>query len=454
MLPRLFAVFALVLAAVSSAQAANPVQRVESPAGIEIWLVETDAVPLIAMEFAFRGGIATDPVGLEGRANLLAGLLTEGAGDLDSVAFQEALQADGIRLGFDAATDAFYGSLKTTVDAADRAFDLLGLALAAPRFDAEAVDRVKGQIRAAIRRNTGDPDWLSRRAFYEAVWGDHPYGRPSRGTLATLDGLTVADLRDFMTERFARDQLVVTVVGDVDAETVGRLVDRSFAALPAEGVPYDPPAAEVSAPPGLTLVARDGVQSALLVGQGWTMPTAPDWEASLVLNHILGGGSFSSRLVQQVREDRGLTYGISSFPVAFEAGSLLMTSSALSNENVAEALSTIRGIWTDLATEGPTEAEVADAKSFLTGAWPLRFTSTDRTANVLLSLRLDGRTPEDLTARNERIEAVTADDVRQAAAALLDPDGLIAVVVGPGTGLTPDRTLPAQELVDRELAGS
>jgi zinc protease len=436
------------------AQAANPVQQVESPMGIDIWLMQSEAVPVISVEFAFRGGTATDPEGLEGRANLAMDLLTEGAGDLDSAAFQEALQRDGIQLSFDAGTDAVFGSLKTTTETADTAFDLLRLALGEPRFDQEAIGRVKGRIEASIRRNTGDPDWLARRAFYDTLWGDHPYGRPSRGTMESLDRLAEADLRDFVSARLTRDQLVVAMVGDVDAATAGRLVDGAFAALPAEGVSYTPPPAEIMAEPGLSLITRDGVQSTLILGQDWVMPTDPEWETALVLNHILGGGSFSSRLVQEVREDRGLTYGISSFPISFDAGSLIMVRSALSNANVAEALGVIRDVWTDLATEGPSAAEVDDAKAFLTGAWPLRFSSTDRTASVLLSLRLDGRPPSDLEARNERVAAVTVEQVRALAARLLDPDELISVVVGTGEGLAPDRTRPAQDLVDRELAGS
>lgn len=434
------------------AAAAEAIQDLVSPGGIHFWLIEVPANPLISMEFAFEGGTATDPAGKEGRANLVSALLDEGAGDLDSQAFQQAIQERGIQYDFSARTDHFYGSLKTVTQHAEEAADLLSLALSAPRFDAEAVTRMQAAIATSIRRNTGDPSWLGRRAFYERLWGDHPYGRPSRGTMATLSALEEADLRLFVSERFARDQLTVSVVGDVTAQEAGMLVDRAFGALPAEGVPFAPEPTEIQLEPGILQVDWEGAQTALLLAQPGISRDDPRRETAMVLNHVLGGGGFASRLTQQVREERGLTYGISSYLVSFDAGDLLLASSDLSNGNVAEALAVIDQVWTDLAVNGPTEAEVDDAIAYLVGSWPLQMTSTDRLAAILLTMQVNERDTDHLETRLQRLREVTVEDVRDLARDLLQPDGLIVTLVGTPEGVTPDQVIEAQELVERELS--
>jgi len=443
---------ALVLAA-PPARAAADVQRVVSPGGIEAWLVEAHEVPVVSIDFAFDGGLELDPEGLQGLANLVSVTLDEGAGDLDSDAFQQALADNGIRMRFDAGLDAFYGSLKTVTDKADTAYDLLNLALTEPRFDEAPVERMRAAVMSQIRRNVSDPDWLARRAFYDATFGDHVYGRPSRGTAETLSAIRPADLHDFVARHFARDTLSIGVTGDITPEELGPVLDRIFGDLPAE--------AETTAVENVTLqgvgerilVEREGAQAVLTLGQQGVARDDPDWYDAVVLNSILGAGVFTSRLGTELREKRGLTYGIYSRLAPLDHAQLWLVSGSLSNDNVAPALEQIDAIWREVSTNGVTQQELDDATTYLTGSFPLDLTSTDAVSRILVAMQRENLGIDYLETRNDRIEAVTLESVNALAARLLDPAALTTVVVGdpPEGTLDADTVRTAAEIAAREL---
>lgn len=435
---------------------AQEVQRVVSPGDIEAWLIETPNLPLIAVEFAFRGGSRLDPPELAGRANLVSAMLDEGAGELDSQTFQARLQDNAIQLSFSSGADGFYGSLKTATDTAEEAFELLRLALTEPRFDAEPLERMRAATLAGIRQQVGDPGWLGRRALFDEVFADHPYGQPSRGTAATLAGLTADDLRAYVDLALRRDRLVIGVNGDIDAETLAAMLDRVFGALPESGEQPQPPAIAMDGAAGrLTVVERDGAQSVLSMVQPGPRRDDPDHYAAHVLNHIVGGGGLRSRLSDEVRSRRGLTYGVGSSIAQYDAGGLWTVSSSLADANAEEALTVIREVWRDVAANGVTEEELADAKTYLIGSYPLAFTSTDRVAGALLGAQLDERGTDFMAQRTAAIEAVTLEQVNAVAARWLDADALATVIVGrPGPALAnaADRIVAARDLAARELA--
>lgn len=448
------AVLVLFLLALPTRSYAIDVQRVLSPGGIEAWLVENDRVPVISMEFGFRGGSSVDPEGRQGLANLASTLLDEGAGDLDAAAFQERLTNAAIDLSFSARADSFNGSLRTVTANADEAFSLLRLALVEPRFDDDAVERMQAAVLADIQRRVAEPDWLGRRAFYDIAYAGHPYGQALRGTASSLAAITADDLRGFVDTQMVRDRLVVAVTGDISAEALATVLDQVFGALPHSGpeiiVPDQPP----GAPGQVVLVERNGVQSFMLLAQPALGREDPDFYASYVLNHIIGGGGFTSRLTQQVREDRGLTYGVFSYVANFRYSDLMLVMTSLSNENVNEALQVIRAIWQNVAENGVSEEELADAKTFLTGSFPLQFTSTERIASYLRRVQFEDLPIDHIDQRNELVNAVTLEQVSSVAARLLDADSLTVIIVGsPEADLVePDVRMPAATLSARELA--
>ena len=426
-------------AAVAPAAAEIRVERVVSPGGIEAWLVSDRANPVISMRLAFRGSASLDPQGKEGLANMVSALLDEGAGEYDSLAFQGRLDDLAITLGFDAGRDTFTGRLRTLTENRGEAFALLRLALTAPRFDDEPVDRIRGQILAGLRQDSEDPDYLASRALSRALFADHPYGRPVRGTERSVGAIGVEDLRRFAGRRLARDNLVIGVVGDIGAARLGPLLDATFAALPAAAAPWR--VADVRpVARGRTIVINKPVpQSAILFAHEGLKRDDPDFYAAYVVNQVLGGGGFTSRLYDQVREKRGLAYSIGSRLHPFKHAALILGSAGTANEGVAETLELVRREWRAVAADGITADELADVKTYLTGSFPLRFTSTGRIARMLVGMQLEDLGIDYLERRNSLIEAVSLADARRVARRLLDADGLTVVVVGEPRGVESTR---------------
>ena len=424
------------------AQAAVDIQRVVSPGGVEAWLVEDHTTPLISISLAFHGGAALDPKGKEGLADLASTLLDEGAGDLDSEAFQQRLADLAIDFDFEADLDSFSGSLRTLTEHRDEAFDLLGLALSETRFDPPAVERMRGQLLARIARNLNDPGDIADRVWWRAAFPDHPYGRPPGGTTDSMKAITVDDLKQFVAGQFARDNLVIGVVGDIDAATLAPLIDRAFGKLPEQAAPRAIDEATPAAPGAVVVIEREMPQSVVLFGENGIKRDDPDFYAAYVMNYVLGGGSFSSRLTTEVREKRGLAYSVATYLNTLDHAGLLQGQVGTQNARVAETLEIIRQEWRRMRDEGPTEQELNDAKTYLIGSYPLRMTSTGSLATMLSAIQLEGFPIDYMTKRNSYIEAVTLDDVRRVAKRLLDPDRLMVVVVGKPEGVTPTQDPP------------
>jgi zinc protease len=416
-------------------QAANKVERVVSPGGIEAYLVREPSIPFLSLALHFKGGSAVDPASKEGLAYMVSGLLDEGAGDLDSQAFRTELEDRAIRLSFEATRDAFAGQLKTLTGERERAFELLRLALSEPRFDAEPVERIRHQIEAELRRRAEDPDYLVSRAWFERAFPDHPYGRPVEGTAESVAEITGDDLRQFVRNRLAKDNLVVGVAGDITAAELGPLLDRAFGDLPATSAPVDLAQAKPAAPGATVIVRKDLPQSRVLFGQEGLARHDPDFYAGYVANYILGGGGFGSRLTEEVREKRGLAYSVYSYLYPMDHAPLWLGGLGTANATVSESIRLVRDEIARMAAGDVGAEALADAKTYLTGSFPLRLTSNDQIASMLVSMQVDDLGIDYLERRNEYIEAVTLDDVRRAAKRLYHPEQLLTVVVGDPDGV-------------------
>jgi zinc protease len=427
----------LVLFAVLPARALE-VQRVVSPGGVEAWLVEDHSNPIISMDIAFSGGASTDPAGKEGLAHMVSGLLDEGGGDLDSQTFQQRLAELSIRLSFDAGLDTFRGTVRTLKENRDTAFDLLRLALTAPRFDEEPVGRIRSQIRVQLEQESESPNRIAGRALRRAMFPNHPYARPVHGTLESLPAITVEDLRRFVADRLARDVLKIAVVGDITAKELAVRLDETFGALPGHAAPFE--VADVVARTGgeVVVIERDLPQSVVAFGHAGIKRDDPDFYAAYVVNRILGGGGFNSRLFEEVREKRGLAYSVYSYLHPLDHAGLVMGGVATQNARAGESLEVIRLEWQRMSESGPSPAELEDAKTFLTGSYPLRFSSTGSIAGMLLGIQLDDLGIDYVNKRNDLIDAVTLEDARRVAAGLLRAEDLTFVVVGKPDGVVPE----------------
>jgi zinc protease len=413
---------------------ATTIERVVSPGGIEAWLVHEPAVPMIAVDFAFGGGGVQDPAGKAGTASLVASLLDEGAGDLDSKTFHARLERKAIELGFQAERDTLRGTLRTLTQNRDEAFDYLRLALTAPRFDQTDVEIVRAQILSMLRRATTSPTDIANLRWWQTAFADHPYGRPVNGTLESVPTITVGDLKDYTRRVLARANLKIAVVGDIDAETVKAMLDRVFGALPAE--PDLKPVANVS-PQGLgrrIVVKLDVPQAVVTFGGPGIARKDPDFMAAYIVNHILGGGVFSSRLYQEVREKRGLAYSVYDSLVWLNHSALFLGGTATRADRAGETLDVIDKEIRRLAESGPTANELVKAKAYLNGSFALNLDTSSKIAALLVQLQLDGLGIDYFTRRPEMINAVTLDDAKRVAKRLLD-GGLLVTVAGRPEGL-------------------
>ena len=414
---------------------AETIQRVVTPGGIEAWLVESYAVPLIALEFAMRGGAAQEPADKAGLATLLAGLLDEGAGPYDARAFHRAIEDLAIRLGFGCDRDTISGHMQSLARNRDEAFELLRLAVCAPRLETQAIDRVRGQIAAGLKRDANDPDALVAKAFREAAFPNHPYGRPVRGDLESLERLARDDLEALRGRLLARDNLVIAVVGAIDAATLAAKLDATFGALPREGRLDSVAEIDIHALGQRRIVDLDVPQSTIRFGRPGLQRKDPDYFGAVVINHILGGGVFTARLFNEVREKRGLAYSVYSHLNEYDHCAMLVGGAATKNERARESLEVIQRQFADLAADGPTVDELDKAKKYLTGSYALRFDTSTKIAGQLVNLQLDGFEPSYLDERNGRIDAVTLDDARRVAKRLLGNGELLVSVAGRPQGL-------------------
>jgi zinc protease len=424
----------LALAAFSAPALATNIERVVSPGGIEAWLVQEPAVPLIAVDFAFAGGAVQDPRGKGGTANFAASLLDQGAGDLDSKAFAEHLARKAVEMSFRAERDNIRGALRTLVENRDEAFEDLRLALTAPRFDAADVELNRAQILSILRRESTSPNEIANRRWWETAFPDHPYGRPVYGTMESVPTITIDDLKAYTHRVLARQNLKIAVVGDIDAETLKTLLDRVFGALPEQ--PDLTPVANV-APQGLgrrIVTSLDVPQTVVDFGGPGIARKDPDFMAAYIVNHILGGGSFSSRLYQEVREKRGLAYSVSDSLVWLDHASLFLGGTATRADRSGETLDLIEKEIHRLAESGPAADELAKAKAYLKSSFALNLDTSSKIASLLVQLQLDDLGMDYFTRRSAMIDAVTLDDAQRVAKRLLD-GGLLVTVVGRPEGV-------------------
>jgi zinc protease len=429
----LCAALALTLATTGSAVAMK-IQSVKSPGGIEAWLVQESAVPMFAMRFAFTGGSSQDPVGKEGVANFMSAMLDEGAGELTSEQYQMRMEELAMRMSFEDGKDAFYGNFETLTVNRDKAVEMLKLAVTKPRFEAEAIERIRQQLLASLVYAARDPDKVAGKEWYATAFAGHPYARPATGTKESLTALSRDDLVAFRKKNFAKSNLKVVAVGDIDAATLGKVLDDVFGGLDAKAelavIPMAKPAGGSQ-----RVIEMNVPQSVAVFGMGAMARKDADFMPAFVLNQILGGGGFASRLMEEVREKRGLAYSVYSYIQPYQHASIFAGGVATKNESIKQSLDVIRAELKRMADSGPTEAEFNNAKSYLTGSYALRFDTNAKIASQLLGLLQEDFGIDYVDKRNALVDAVTMADMKRVASRLLKSDDLIVTIVGKPMGM-------------------
>ena len=431
---RLIYALILTLLVAVPARAEVNILQVTSPGGLKAWLVEEPSIPFVALDISFRGGASLEAADKRGAINLMTALLEEGAGSMDAREFARASEGLASSFRFSVDDDELNVSARFLTQNQDASVALLKEALQNPSFDADAIERVRGQVLSSIQSSAKDPGDIARKTMDELLYGDHPYGSSLNGTVETVTNLTRDDLVAAHRDVMARDRIFIGVAGDITPQALGLLLDDLLGGLPETGAPL-PARAEVNVPSGVTVVDFATPQSVALFAQKGIAQKDGDWFAATVMNHILGGGSFESRLMAEVREKRGLTYGVYSYLVPMDLAETYQGSVSSANDRIAEAISVIRDEWRKMAENGATQQELEDAKTYITGSYPLRFDGNQQIAGILVGMQMLGLPIDYIATRNDKVDAVTLEDVRRVAGELLDPEGLAFVVVGQPEGL-------------------
>ena len=410
------------------------IEPVTSPGGITAWLVQDEGIPFTALEIQFRGGTSLDAPGKRGAVNLMTALIEEGAGDLDAQGFATARDGLAAEFSFRSSDDSVGVSARFLTENRDAAVSLLKQALVTPRFDADAVERVRGQVLTGLRSDEKDPEALAGNAFNLKAFGEHPYGSSGDGTIESVTALTRDDIVAANKGALTRDRIYVAAAGDISAADLGLLLDELLGDLPATGTPL-PGRADWLLKGGITVQDFPTPQSTILFGHQGITRDDPDFFAAFILNEVLGGSRFSARLMTEVREKRGLTYGIGTYLAPMDQAEMMIGQFATANEKVGGAIKVVQDEWAKMATGGITADELAATKTYLTGSYPLRFDGNGPIARILVGMQMEGLPIDYAVTRNAQIEAVTLDDIARVAKRLLQPDGLHFVVVGQPVGV-------------------
>jgi zinc protease len=400
------------------------------PNGLTVWLVPRRGFPKVSAVLAVRGGTAADPKGMEGVAELLADTLKEGTATRTSRRIAEELQSVGGEISATAADDAIYVSVNALASGTAVALDVLADVARAASFPAPEVELAKGNAVQGLLAREATPEFLAEKAFAKAVYGDHPYHivAPSK---ETLQAATPEGLRNEFTRRFRPESALLVVVGDVDAAAVSTAVMKSFGPWKGKG---EGPAGTAAAPPAgarkILVVNRPGsVQSSIVVGRPTPTVTDPDYFPLLVANTICAG-SFTSRLVENIREDKGYTYSPRGSVQTMQKGGLLSVSADVRNEVTGGALLEIFYELDKMGSTLATDEEMSRAKRYQSGLYLLRNQIQGAVARTLASNWAKGLPPEALGEFVTKVSAVTADQVRAVGRAVLPSATQTVVVVG------------------------
>jgi len=423
-----------VLLIATPALAAVEIQEVTTEGGIDAWLVEEHSIPIVALDIRIEGGTSLDEAGKRGATNLMMALIEEGAGDMDARAFQAAREDLAASFGFRAYDDTVMITADFLKENQDEVIALLREALITPRFDQDAIDRVRAQVLSGIASDAKNPSRIASAAFDGMAFGDHPYGTSPDGTVDSVSALTREDMLTAHRNALVGSRVYVGAVGDITPEELSEMLDTLLGDLPEDG-PALPEDTDVALEGGVTVIDYETPQSVALFGHQGIERDDEDFFAAYMINHRLGGSGFESRLMSEVREKRGLTYGIRTYLVPKFHAEVILGNVASSNATIAEAIDVTRAEWDRMATEGMAQEELDRIKTYLTGEYPLRFDGNAGIASILVGMQVIGLPPEYVVNRNDYIEAVTVEDINRVAGELLRPEDLHFVVVGQPEGL-------------------
>lgn len=423
--------FVVLFVTAGLAQAMPKIEHWSTENGARVYYVHAPQLPMVDVQVVFDGGSARDE-SKPGRAVLTNALLAEGAGGLDTDAIARRFEDVGASFSNDSLRDMAFVGVRTLTEPAlmKQAIDTAALVLTQPDFPQAAIDRERSRLLVALRRQEQSPGAIAEKAFFRALYDKHPYAHPPLGTEESLNALSRDDLRTHYQRYYVARNAVVAIVGDVDRITAQRLAETLVGRLPAGERAPALPAVPARSAREVVNIPFPSAQTHILVGQPGVRRDDPDYFALYVGNHVLGGGTFTSRITKAIREDRGFAYSAySAFsPMAVEGPFQVGLQTATANAD--EALKVLRETLTEFVSKGPTAAELKASKKNITGGFPLRIDSNSDIVQYLAVIGFYGLPLDYLEKFNARVEAVTVEQIRDAFQRRIHPDTMVVVSVG------------------------
>ena len=406
------------------------IKEITSDKGIKALLVEDYTLPIIAISISFEGGSTQDAEGKEGTLRLMTALMDEGAGDLDSVAYQAKAEELGLEFGFSASKDRFSGSGRLLRSERKEVFNLIKLAINQPRFDEDAMERMRDAIRSSIISSKKNPGSVRSKAIREAIFGSHPYSRGSSGTEKSIDLITRDDIIAMNKKILSRGTLTVGVVGAISEAELKSALDDIFGTLPQERMIDEIEEVIPKLGDDISLVMSVPNASISIVYPAIKRDN-PDYFAAHLMNYILGGGTFSSRLYTEVREKRGLAYGVSSGIATLDKTAYFVAGTSTRAENREETINIIKNEIERITTQGVTAEELEKAKRYVAGSYAIsNLDTSSKISSVLVALQTQNLGLDYIESREKYIENVTLEDANRMAKEFFSTKPTV-VVVGP-----------------------
>jgi zinc protease len=415
---------------ISSYSHALDVKRKVLDNGLTLLIVERHNLPVVKVNLGINAGNLHEPEEKAGLANLTASLLAEGTKNRTSQQISEEIEFVGGSVGASGGDDYVNASFSVLKKDVGLGFELLADIILNPVFPEDELNKKRERIKAGLKSQEEDPGFVASKNFKKAVFGLHPYGRLLTGTAETLDRISRDDIRNFHSKYYSANNSVMAVVGDITAEEVEKLIEQYFGPWKKsdQETPVMPLINELKEKKTLT-IDKELTQATIIMGHIGVNRGHPDYYKLSVMNYILGGGGFASRLMQNIREDKGLVYSIYSYFAADRFGGHFQVTLQTKNKSANLAIEEILKEIDRIRSAPVSDMELSDAKSFLTGSFPMRIETSSRIARFLVAVEYYGLGADYIDNYPGFINGISKDDILNAAKKYLHPENFILVVV-------------------------
>ena len=421
----------IVLSSVVNANASPEIAHWKTNNGVNVYFVEAPEIPIVDIRIVYKAGSAQDGA-KHGLASLTASLMDEGAGELDANAFNDKLADTGASFGAGALRDMAWLSLRTLSDEkySKPAFELLRQVASSPAFNKDAVSRAKAATISRIQREASSPGSVANNAIRKAVFGDHPYAHPTAGEEKTVAAITQADVKDFHRKYYVAENAMLAIVGALTNEQAHKLADKITAELPAGTAAGSIAAVNLLDSKSEQKISFDSIQSHIRLGMPGMKRGDKDYIPLFVGNHVLGGGGLVSLLFDEVREKRGLSYGVNSYFAPSEQLGVFIASLQTDGSQADEALKVLRDTMHTFIQDGPPAGRLEAAKQNLIGGFPLRVDSNSEIIEYISMIGFYGLPLDYLKTFPEKVAKVNAEQIKEAFQRRVNLERAAIVVVG------------------------